>query len=90
MKQNNLPHGTLPVRIATPILNAVRMKSLLHPSEERESQQLEQIKEDYLQGPSPATTSTMNSRRCPGNNVMSLLNGSSPIRITVSPIKMTK
>ena len=78
------------IRIATPIGNVVQLKYLIHPAEEHKSQQPEQSKEEVVQGQSYATTSMINLRPCPRNNITSQLNGASPIRMAVRSRNMTK
>ena len=68
----------------------MHMKSLIYPTEEHKSHKLEQSKEGGIHRSSSATTNMMNSRRCPRGNVMVLLNGASPIIMTVSSINITK
>ena len=63
------------LRIKTLLIIEVKLKPLIHPMEERKYQQ---SKEEALQESSSATTSMMNSRRCPRKNATSLLNGASP------------
>ena len=82
--QHTLPHGTLSLIISTLIVNIVQMKYLIHPIEERKSQQPDQSKWEDLQGSSFDHTSMISSRICPRINVMILLNGKITIIMSVN------
>ena len=88
--QHTLPHGTLSLIISTLIVNVVQLKYLIHPIEERKSQQPDQSKWEDLQGSSFDHTSMISSRICPRINVMILLNGKITIRMSVKSRNTTK
>ena len=88
MQHNILPHGTMWIRITTPIGNMVQLKSIMHPLNQRKSRKPEQIKEKAIQGSISTTTSMMNSIRFTRNNAMRLLNGASPRIMAVKSLNM--
>ena len=76
--------------IATPIDKVARLKYLIHPVKECKYQQLEQSKEESLQGSSYAITNMTNLRSCPRSNMMRFLNIISIRKMTVRSRNKTK
>ena len=83
MQQHILPHRTLLLRIATPTVNVVQLKYLIHLTEKSKSQNLDKSKKEAIQGLSSALISMMDLRFFPRRNMMNFLNGTGP-RIMVT------